>query len=65
MKFEIVKGSMIRKAEERYFINERSFDCNPSVNVDVNVAIAHLNLGVDSEDMCVKCFWGLEKVGKK
>lgn len=58
MKFEIVKGIKTRNTEERYFINDRSFDCNPFVNVDINVAIAYLNLGVDSEDMCVKCLWG-------
>lgn len=58
MKFEIVKGSKNGNTEEQYFINERSFDCNPSENVDINVAIAYLNLGVDSEDMCVKCLWG-------
>ena len=58
MKFEIVRGSKIGTAKERYFINERSFDCNPSVNVDINAAIAYLNLGVDSEDMCAKCLWG-------
>lgn len=58
MKFEIVRGSKIGNAKERYFIKERSFDCNPSVNVDINVAMAYLNLGVDSEDMRVKCLWG-------
>ena len=58
MKFEIVRGSKIGNAKERYFIKERSFDCNPSVNVDINIAMAYLNLGVDSEDMCVKCLWG-------
>lgn len=58
MKFEIVKSSKIRNADEQYFINERSFDCSPSTNVDINIAIAYLNLGVDSEDMCVKCLWG-------
>ena len=58
MKFKIVKGSKIANTEERYFINNRSFACNSSVNVDINVAIAYLNLGVDSEDMYVKCLWG-------
>lgn len=58
MKFELVKGNKIGNIEEQYFIKDRSFDCNPSVNVDINVAIAYLNLGVDSEDMCVKCLWG-------
>ena len=57
-KFGIVRGSKIGNAKERYFINDRSFDCNPSVNVDINIAMAYLNLGVDSEDMCVKCLWG-------
>lgn len=58
MKFEIVKGSNIGNTEEQYLINDRSFDCNPSANVDINVAISYLNLGIDSEDMCVKCLWG-------
>ena len=39
MKFEIVRGSKIGNAKERYFIKERSFDCKPSVNVDINVAL--------------------------
>ena len=26
--------------------------------MDINIAMAYLNLGVDSEDMCVKCLWG-------
>lgn len=58
MKFEIVKSSNIGNIEERYSINDRSFDCNPSVNVDISIAIAYLNLGIDSDDMCVKCLWG-------
>ncbi|MGN0496850.1 MAG: hypothetical protein ACI4GW_11540 [Lachnospiraceae bacterium] len=58
MKFEIVIGSKIENTEERYLINDRSFDCKPAVNVDINVAMAYLNLGVDSENMCVKCLWG-------
>lgn len=58
MKFELVKGAKIDNAEEQYFMNDRSFDSNPSVNVDINAAIAYLNPGVDSEDMCVKCLWG-------
>lgn len=58
MKFEIVRNRKIENTEERYFINDKSFDCYPSVNVDINVAMAYLNLGVDSDDMCVKCLWG-------
>lgn len=58
MKFELVKGNKVGNAEEQYCINDRSFDCKPSANVDINVAIAYLNLGVDSEDMCIKCLWG-------
>ena len=30
MKFEIVRGSKIGNAKERYFINDRSVDCNPT-----------------------------------
>ena len=58
MKFEIIKNRKIESKEERYCIGERSFDCYPFVNADINIAIAYLNLGVDSEDMYVKCFWG-------
>ena len=58
MEFEIIMRSKNENIEERYFMNDKSFDCNPSVNVDINIAMAYLNLGVDSEDMCVKCFFG-------
>lgn len=58
MKFEIINNNKIEGTEEHYFISDRSFDCKPSVNVDINVAIAYLNLGIDSDDRCVKCFWG-------
>lgn len=58
MKFELVKGDKIENTEEQYFISDGSFDCTSSANVDINIAIAYLNLGVDSEDMCVKCLWG-------
>ena len=49
MKFEIVKGCKNVNVEEQYIIKDGSFDCTPYVNVDINVAIAYLNLGVDSE----------------
>lgn len=58
MKFEIVKGYKNVNVEEQYIIKDSAFDCTPYVNVDINIAIAYLNLGVDSEDMCVKCLWG-------
>lgn len=58
MKFEIIKSRKIESREVRYFISESSFNCHPSVNTDINIAMAYLNLGVDSEDMYVKCFWG-------
>lgn len=58
MKFNIVNGRKISNIEELYFTDDRSFDCRPSANVDINVAIAYLNLGVDSEDMCIKCLLG-------
>lgn len=51
----IYSSSLFKKCKE-IFINDWSFDCNPSVDVNINVAIAYLNLSVDSEDMCVKCF---------
>lgn len=58
MKFIILKRHMDLSYEERYFIKQKSFDCQPSINVDINLSIAYLNLGVDSEDMCIKCLWG-------
>ena len=58
MKFEIIENKELEDKEERYFISEKSFECYPSVNADINVVMAYLNLGIDSEDMCVKCFWG-------
>ncbi len=58
MKFEIVTGCKIGNAEEQYIINDRTFNCFPYINVDISIAVAYLNLGVDSEDMCVKCLWG-------
>lgn len=58
MKFEIIKSKKIESREVQYFISEKSFDCHPSVNADINIAMAYLNLGIDSEDMHVKCFWG-------
>ena len=58
MEFEIIRSNKSVNIEEIYFINDRSFDSNPSLNVDINIVMAYLNLGVDSEDMCVKCLWG-------
>lgn len=58
MRFEIVTGCKMENTEEQYIINDRSFECSPYRNVDISIAIAYLNLGVDSEDMCVKCLWG-------
>lgn len=58
MKFDIIRDKKNEYIEERYYINDRSFECNPPVNVDINVAMAYLNLGIDSDDMCVKCLWG-------
>ena len=62
MKFEIIKSRKIESREVRYFISENSFDCHPSVNADINIAMAYLNLGVDSADMYVKCFWGFSPI---
>ena len=62
MKFEIIKDNSYIGIEEQYFIEEKAFDCEPAVNVDINIAMAYLNLGVDSEDMCVKCLWGFSPI---
>lgn len=58
MKFEIVKNVKISNMKEVYVIEDKSFGNQPFVNVDINIAMAYLNLGIDSEDMCVKCLWG-------
>ena len=58
MKFEIISNKGYENVEEQYYMSDKSFDGNPSVSVDINLAIAYLNLGIDSEDMCVKCLWG-------
>ena len=58
LKFEIIEDVKNETIKELYITAEKSFDCYPVVNVDINIAIAYLNLGIDSEDMCVKCIWG-------
>lgn len=58
MKFEIIENVKNENIKELYVIAEKSFDCYPVINVDINIAIAYLNLGIDSEDMCIKCIWG-------
>lgn len=58
MEFEIIRRKECANIMVQYSINNRSFDCIPASNVDINIAMAYLNLGIDSEDMCVKCFWG-------
>ena len=58
MKFEINSSDCGINAEEKYYLDEKSFDCVPQVNVDINLAITYLNIGVDSEDMRIKCLWG-------
>ena len=52
MKFEIISNKGYENVEEQYYMSDKSFDGNPSVSVDINLAIAYLNLGIDSEDMC-------------
>ena len=58
MKFEILDNKGYENIEERYYMSDKSFEGSPAVSVDINLAIAYLNLGIDSEDMCVKCLWG-------
>lgn len=57
MKFEIINEEY-ENVEELYYMSDKSFEGSPAVSVDINLAIAYLNLGIDSEDMCVKCLWG-------
>lgn len=59
MDFEIIENDKLENRKEIYIINENSFDCYPVINIDLTISIAYLNLGVDSEDMFVKCMWGL------
>lgn len=58
MKFEYLNSNLDKVREEIYSQSDSLFDCQPAANVDINIAIAYLNIGVDSEDMCVKCLWG-------
>ena len=60
MKFKVFKWNKekTKQLEEKYFLKHGSFDCKPAINIDINILIKYLNLGVDSEDMCVKCLWG-------
>lgn len=58
MKFEIIQNAKLKKGKEKYFTKDMSFDCTPPVNIDINIIMSYVNLGVDSEDMCVKCLWG-------
>lgn len=43
--------------EAQYNMAEMSFDI-PNVSADIYIAVAYLNLGIDSEDMTAKSFWG-------
>lgn len=60
MIFEIVEpqANLINNAEIIYCEKSRSFDCSIHVNSDINLTIAYLILGLDSEDMLVKSLWG-------
>lgn len=58
MKFKVIRDN-IEESEIIYLAKDKSFDTNISVNVDINLLIAYLNIGIDSEDMGVKCIWGL------
>lgn len=57
MRFEIIEGH-INHITEEYYVADGEFDSNPARNSDICIAVAYLNLGVDSSDMCVKCLWG-------
>ena len=43
--------------EAQYNMAEKSFDI-PTVSADIYIAVAYLNLGIDSEDMTAKSLWG-------
>lgn len=58
MEFNIVKSCRIVDNEVVYHVNDKAFDCSIPVNTDIYFTMAYLNLGVDSQDMLVKCFWG-------
>jgi len=57
MKFYIDYGNS-EDNEVVYFTEEKSFDTCPSLNVDMGISVAYLNIEIDSDDMCVKCLWG-------
>lgn len=59
MKFEIVRSHQSMDNEIVYRVNDKAFDCRLSVNTDVYLTVAYLNLGIDSQDMLLKCVWGL------
>ena len=56
--FKVIKGKM-EDYEEIYFRSEKSFDSDRTVNVDIDLMVNYLDIGVDSMDMYVKCIWGI------
>lgn len=58
IKFKSIKNEDIIDGEIRYSEKDRSFDFSPKINLDINIAIAYLNLGFDSEAKSAQLVWG-------
>lgn len=56
MRFEMI-NKMAYTYGVQYNMAEISFDI-PNVYSDIYIAVAYLNLGIDSEDMTARCLWG-------
>lgn len=58
MKFIILKSKSNDTAYVQYSAKDNAFDSFPLNNTDINISMAYMNLGVDSENMMVKSVWG-------
>lgn len=58
MQFIIDNQQKSSSASVLYRADESSFDYTPYTNVDINILAAYIQIGIDSQDMCVKALWG-------
>lgn len=58
IKFSSKKSDNIVNGKTIYSENDRGFDFIPKIEVDINIAIAYINLGFDSENMKGQLVWG-------
>lgn len=56
--FEIVDDVINDKGTVQFSKEDKGFDYVPNCSVDINIAIAYLNIGIDSETMYAKYVWG-------